>query len=132
MLLDLLGWRYDTEGDKAGRMSHEISVLVVVDLSHDQSFEGRILVSNTERRKEDLRRLIDAAPTANKLTCVFDRAARFCGRSDLWQGNGEIHTRAGLPGTAAAARLSVLRESTSLALRYVRDRILLCPSSMHS
>lgn len=53
VLLDLLGWDFDKEGDEAGKMGSHVSALgVSVDLSH--TAEGIVKVENTDRRKQEL------------------------------------------------------------------------------
>ena len=67
LLLDLLGWRYGVSGEKSDSMSHEISALgVMVDLS--ETSEGRVMVRNTEKRKQDLSNQIDRALSSRRLT----------------------------------------------------------------
>ena len=57
-LLDLLGWEYDKEGDKADCMSQMVRALgVEFDLS--ETAEGRVFVRNTDKRKADLLEQLD-------------------------------------------------------------------------
>ena len=67
ILLDLLGWDFDRDGDKAGRMGAVVSALgVQVDFS--QSSTGLVSVENTEKRKLELSRSIKEVLQAGRLS----------------------------------------------------------------
>ena len=67
VLLDLLGWDFDKEGDEAGKMGSHVSALgVSVDLSH--TAEGIVKVENTDRRKQELSERIAEVLRQGKLS----------------------------------------------------------------
>ena len=67
VLLDLLGWDFDKEGDKAGKMGQHVSALgVSIDLS--QTADGIVKVENTERRKQELSERIAEVLRQGKLS----------------------------------------------------------------
>ncbi len=82
-ILDLLGWKYDKAGDKSDSMSSEVAALgVQLDLS--KSGEGILYVSNTEKRKGDLAKLM--ADTLSRGTLSSSEAASLRGRLGFAEG----------------------------------------------
>lgn len=67
VLLDLLGWDFDKEGDKAGKMGSHVSALgVSIDLS--ETANGIVKVENTDRRKRELSERIAEVLRQGKLS----------------------------------------------------------------
>ena len=58
LLFDLLGWAFDREGPKADSFSSEVASLGV-HISLQSSFSGTIYVRNTDKRKAEVRDLLD-------------------------------------------------------------------------
>ena len=124
-ILELLGWKYDKSGDKADSMTSEVSALgVQLDLS--RTGDGVLLVSNTEKRKSDLCRLMSETLTRGTLTS--SEAASLRGRLGFAEGQ--------LFGRAIRKLINVLGshvlqpqakknlpEATKIALERVAERI---------
>ena len=124
-LLDLLGWRYDTSGDKADEMSPQVTALgVTFDLS--QSGSGVVLVANTPKRIAEISKTIEELFFSGKLSAGDASSLR--GR--LGFAEGQLFGRAikklisELGGHAAnSARGPTLGESTIIALQDVLERL---------
>eukprot|EP00438_Fugacium_kawagutii_P013097 Skav213398 [mRNA] locus=scaffold797:560569:568950:- [translate_table: standard] len=124
-LLDLLGWRYDKEGDKADQMSQEVSALGVV-FKLDDSGNGKVSVENTKKRKEDLISQIEAALTKGHLSS--SEASSLKGR--LGFAEGQLFGRAtrrlinelGMHALKPPKR-NAFRESAYVALERVGQRL---------
>ena len=124
-ILELLGWKYDKSGDKADSMTSEVSALgVQLDLS--RTGNGVLLVSNTEKRKDDLCRLM--GETLARGTLTSSEAASLRGRLGFAEGQ--------LFGRAIRKLINVLGshvlqpqakknlpEATKIALERVAERI---------
>ena len=124
-ILELLGWKYDKSGDKADIMTSDVSALgVQLDLS--RTGDGVLLVSNTEKRKADLCRLM--SETLARGTLTSSEAASLRGRLGFAEGQ--------LFGRAIRKLINVLGshvlqpqakknlpEATRIALERVAERI---------
>ena len=124
-ILELLGWKYDKSGDKADSMTSEVSALgVQLDLS--RTGDGVLSVSNTEKRKGDLCRLM--SETLARGTLTSSEAASLRGRLGFAEGQ--------LFGRAIRKLINVLGshvlqpqakknlpEATKIALERVAERI---------
>ena len=66
LLLQLMGWAYDTSGPKADSFSREISALGVVFRPSD-TCSGELVLDNTQRRKDELVHLINDILSAGEL-----------------------------------------------------------------
>ena len=83
LLLDLLGWSYDKEGEKSDRMSKQVSALgVLIDFSSSGS--GQVFIDNTENRKKELVKALDEAREAGRLSP--QEAAKLKGRMSFAEG----------------------------------------------
>ena len=126
-LLDLLGWKYDTSGDKADEMSTQVTALgVSFDLA--QSGSGVVLVANTPKRIAEISKTIEEVLSLGMLSA--GEASSLRGR--LGFAEGQLFGRAikklisELGGHAAnsnSARGPVLKEGAAVALRDVLDRL---------
>ena len=67
MLLDLLGWEYDKDGPKSGIMASHVAVLGV-DLDLTQTHRGRVVLSNTQKRADELGAYVAQGATSGSLT----------------------------------------------------------------
>ena len=59
LLLQLMGWAYDTSGPKADCFSQEIAALGVL-FKLDETGSGDLVLDNTQKRKDELSQLIDS------------------------------------------------------------------------
>ena len=66
LLLQLMGWAYDTSGPKADSFSREISALGVVFRLSDACI-AELVLDSTQRRKDELAHLINDILTAGEL-----------------------------------------------------------------
>ena len=82
-LLDILGWKFDKSGDKAGTMSTAISPLGV-EFCLGEAKAGIISVQNTAKRKKELASQISEALAAGKLSA--SAAASLKGRLGFAEG----------------------------------------------
>ena len=128
-LLDLLGWKYDKSGDKSDQMSETVSALgVLFDLSQTES--GKLLVSNTEKRKADV--CGQVAEALDKKVLTQHAAASLKGRLGFAEGQlfgrgvkrlvNELGKHALHP-----PKKNELQESTLRALQDVSERIEKAP-----
>ena len=83
MLFDLLGWEYDRDGPKSCNMSDSISILGVV-LNLTQSGEGKVLIENTQSRKQELVEEIERLLVVGKIN--QPDTARLKGRMTFAEG----------------------------------------------
>ena len=66
LLLQLMGWPYDTSGPKADCFSQEIAALGVL-FKLDGTCNGDLVLDNTQKRKDELSQLIDGILTSGRL-----------------------------------------------------------------
>ena len=67
MLFGLLGWAYDRDGPKSGKMSESVSLLGVI-LNLSQSGDGKVLIENAASRKQELKEEIEKFLAAGKIS----------------------------------------------------------------
>ena len=126
LLLDLLGWDFDRDGDKSGKMGAVVAALgVQVDLS--QSSSGLVKVENTEKRKLELSRTIKEVLQSGKLS--KGDAASLRGRLGFAEGQlfgrvtrqllNDLHIHSQRPPRGMS-----LGEDTRASLSIVESRLL--------
>ena len=89
-LFKLLGWQYDEDGEKSSIFSPSIKALGI-EICLADSLWGRVTFANTEKRKQDLRSLIEAILSKNSITCKEGQVLR----GKLQFAQGQLYGRLG-------------------------------------